>query len=202
MTQFDYIVLALLVVSALIGFARGAVRELAAMLALIAGAAVALFGAPYALPIAARAIATEWLAAVVALGALFVLAYVVVRLAGAVLVRKVRRTNVLGALDRTVGLLIGLARGVVVMGALYLMFIAATPEDLRPQWITGARTWPLARDVGRALVKLAPHGVDVTDRLGPPFERLAREPSRDRSTTGEYDARERGEVDDLVEKSR
>ena len=202
MTNFDYIVLALLLISAVVGFTRGAVRELIAVAALIAGAAAAVLGAPYAAPIAARLVQPHWLAAAAALGLLFGLTYIALRLVGAALVRRIRTTNVLSALDRTIGLLIGLVRGLIVLGALYLMFIAATPADLRPSWIIQARTWPLAKQMGELLENLAPRGMDVAGRLGPPFSRAAGEPSRDRSATGEYDARQRGEMDELVEKSR
>ena len=109
----------------------------------------------------------------------------------------------LGALDRTVGLLIGLLRGLVVLGALYLMFNAATPEDLRPKWITGARTWPLAAEMGRFLEAMAPRGLDFAERLKPAFARVTAGSSpRDRTATEGYDARRHGETDDLVEKSR
>jgi membrane protein required for colicin V production len=201
-TKFDYIVLALLVISALIGFVRGAVRELVALLALIAGAAAALLGLPYALPLAVRLAHPHWLATGLAGGLLFVGAYIGMRLVGAVLVKRIKGTNVLGALDRTIGLLIGVARGFVVLGALYLMFIAATPEDLRPEWITKARTWPLAQDMGALLTGLAPQGKAAAVRLGPSLQRVSSDPSRDRSTTGEYEARRGGEADDLVEMTR
>jgi membrane protein required for colicin V production len=201
-TTFDYIVLGLLLISALVGFARGAARELVAMVALLGAAAAAVFGLRYTAPIAERLIHTHWLAMAAALLAVFVLANIAVRLGGAALVRRIHGTNVLGALDRTVGLLIGLVRGLVVLGALYLMFNAATPADLRPRWITQAHTWPLAGNMGRFLESLAPQGLDVAGRLKPAFERAVREPSRDRSATEGYDARQRGEVDELVEKSR
>lgn len=201
-TTFDYIVLGLLLISALVGFARGAARELVAMVALLGAAAAAVFGLRHAAPIAERLIHTHWLATAAALLVVFVLTYIAVRLGGAALVRRIHGTNVLGALDRTVGLLIGLVRGLVVLGALYLMFNAATPADLRPKWITQARTWPLAGNMGRFLESLAPQGLDVAGRLKPAFERAVREPSRDKSATEGYDARQRGEVDELVEKSR
>jgi membrane protein required for colicin V production len=201
-TKFDYIVIALLLVSALIGFARGAVRELIALMALIAGAAAALLGLAYALPLAARLVHPQLLATGLTAGLLFVTAYIGMRLVGAVLVKRIKGTNVLGALDRLVGLLIGVARGFVVLGALYLMFIAATPEDLRPKWITKARTWPLAQDMGRLLAGLAPQGKAAAVRLGPALERVTSDRSRDRSTTGEYEARRGGEADDLVEMTR
>lgn len=202
MTKFDYIVLGLLLISAIVGFARGAAREVVAVAALLGGAAAALFGLHYARPIADRLIHSHWFALAAALLLLFLAGYIAVRLIGAALVRHVHGTNVLGALDRTAGLLIGLVRGLVVLGALKLMFVAATPVDLQPRWITQARTWPLAADMGRLLESLAPKGLNAADRLKPAFEQAVREPSRDRTATEGYDARQRGEVDDLVEKSR
>ena len=143
MTQFDFIVLALLAVSAAVGFARGAVREIVAL-----------------------------------------------RLIGAGVSRAVQKTQGLGFLDRSFGLLIGLGRGLIVLGALFLMFNAATPEDLRPKWITGAKTWPLASNMGRVLDELAPKGLDVAGRLKPAFDRAVSDGSGDRSTTDGYDPRE------------
>jgi membrane protein required for colicin V production len=201
-TKFDYIVLVMLAISGLVGGSRGAAREIVAVIALLGGAAAAVFCLRPASPIAARLIHPHWLAVSASLVVVFVLAYIVLRLVGAGLARRVHGTNVLGALDRTIGLLIGLVRGLVVLGALYLMFNAATPADLRPNWITGARTWPLAADMGRLLQTLVPKGLDVAGRLKPAFVRAVHDAPGDRSTTEGYDARQRGEVDDLVEKSR
>ena len=209
MTNFDYIVLALLLISAVVGFGRGAVREVVAMVALVAGALAALFGWRFARPLVAHLIHTPWLAATVALLLVFAAAFFLVRLAGAGLARRIQRTDVLGALDRTAGLLIGLVRGLLVLGVLNLMFNAATPADLRPRWIVEARTWPLASNMGRLLQALAPKGLDLAGRLKPAFAKAVQDGTRDergasgdRKTTEGYDARERGAVDDLVEKSR
>lgn len=197
MSKFDYIVLGLLLISALVGFARGAAREVAAMAALLGAAAAVLFGLKPAARLAAHAVHPHWLAAAAAAVLLFGAVYLVLRLTGAALARRLHGTDVLGALDRTVGLLIGLVRGLVVLGALFLMFTAATPADLQPAWITGARTWPLAADMGRLLETLAPKGLDAAGRLKPVFVRALGEASGDRSATEGYDAPRRGEVDSL-----
>ena len=202
MTQFDLIVLALLVISAAIGFSRGAAREIAALVALVGAAAFALFGLPMFAPLARDIVHPDWLAAAVALIGVFVLTYILLRVVGGALAGRVAQTNVLGALDRSVGLLIGVGRGLVVLGALNLMFNAATPKDLQPSWITGATTWPLAQNMGRLLVALAPKGLDIANRLKPAFDRAVEDASGDRRVTDGYDARQRGEIDDLVEKSR
>lgn len=190
MTQFDFIVLALLLISAAVGFARGAVREIAALVALVAAALLAIFGLPLAGPFF-REVMPGWIGTVAALIVVFAVTYVALRLIGAGLARQVQRTDVLGALDRSVGLAIGLARGLLVLGALFLMFNAATPKDLQPRWITGATTWPLAGNMGRLLETLAPQGLDIAERLRPAFDRAVRNGSGDRTTTGGYDAPQR-----------
>lgn len=202
MTQFDFIVLALLAISAAIGFARGAAREIAALVALVGAAAFAVFGLPLFAPLVREVVHPDWLGAVAALLGLFVVTYILLRLLGAGVAQRINQTDVLGALDRSVGLLIGIGRGLVVLGALYLMFNAATPQDLRPRWITGATTWPLARNMGRLLGALAPQGLDIAGRLKPAFDRAVKESSGDTEAAGSYDARQRGDIDDLVEKSR
>lgn len=202
LTKFDLILLALLLISAAVGFARGAVREVAALVALVAAAFLAIFGLPVMGPIVREVVRPGWLGTVAALVLTFGVTYIVLRLIGAGLARRVQRTDVLGALDRSVGLAIGLGRGLLVLGALYLMFNAATPRDLQPRWITESTTWPLARNMGRFLEALAPQGLNIAGRLKPAFDRAVRGGSGDRTATDGYDAPQSGETDDVVERSR
>jgi membrane protein required for colicin V production len=202
LSKFDIFVLAMLAISAAVGFARGAVREIAAMVALVAAASLTIFGLPYSTPLAAKIVHTHWLAAALALVAVFVITYGALRLTGAALARRIQQTDLLGVLDRTVGLLIGLIRGLVVLGALYLMFNAAVQPDRQPGWIVEAQTWPLARTMGHVLEALAPKGLDLAGRVKPAFDRAIHDSSGDRPAADGYDARERGDIDDLVEKSR
>jgi len=96
-----------------------------------------------------------------------------------------------------------------VLGAFNLAFLAATPEDLRPHWIVGAATWPLAQDMGRALTAIAPKGLDIAGRLKPAFDHALHSAAAkgvndavdDRLKSEGYDARQRREIEDLVEKS-
>ena len=188
LTQFDIIVLALLGISAAVGFFRGAIREIAALVALVAAAVLAILGLPKVSPMVGAVIHTKWLAAALTIVLIFAVVYVALRLIGGAIARSVHGAHMLGFLDRSLGLLIGLARGLIVLGALFLMFNAATPEDLRPRWITGSRTWPLARNMGRLLTNLAPQGLDLAGRLKPAFERVVGDSARDRTTTDGYEA--------------
>ena len=201
-TQFDLIVAALLLISAAVGFARGATREIAALIALVGAAALAMYGLPVFSPMVRRIVHPDWLAAVATLAMVFLVTYILLRMVGGALARQIQQSNLVGTLDRSIGLAIGLARGLIVLGALNLMFNAATPKDLQPHWIVGATTWPLAQNMGRLLTALAPQGLDVADRLKPAFDRAMGDALGDRPVTDGYDARQRGEIDDLVEKSR
>jgi membrane protein required for colicin V production len=206
MTQFDVIVLILLGISAVVGFARGAVSEIVSLVALVVAAAVAIFGLPISAPAARKLIHPDWLATAAALLVVFVIAYLVLRMLGAAIAGRIQQTPFVGALDRSMGLAIGLARGLIVLGALDLMFNAATPKDLQPRWIVGSTTWPLAQNMGRLLTAMAPKGLDIAGRLKPAFDRAlhtaAHDALDDRLKSEGYDARQRREIEDLVEKSR
>ncbi len=193
MTKFDIIVLALLAISAGVGFLRGAIREIAALVALVAAVLLAIFGLPVVAPIVRAVVRPDWLGTAAALVLVFALTYVALRLVGSAIARSVHSAGVLSTLDRSLGLLIGLGRGLIVLGALFLLFTAATPEDLRPNWITGSTTWPTARNMGRLLERLAPQGLDIAGRLKPAFDRAVRDGSGDRSATEGYEAPGRDE---------
>lgn len=196
MTQFDFIVLGLLLISAAVGFMRGATREIAALVALVAAVLAAVFGLPFAGPAVREVIRPGWLGTTAALILVFLVVYIVLRLMGAALARQAQQAKMLGTLDRSVGLAIGLGRGLVALGILNLMFNAATPQDLKPRWITGAMTWPTAQNMGRAVAAITPRGLDLAGRLKPSFDRAVAEGSRDRTATDGY------ETDDLAEKSQ
>jgi membrane protein required for colicin V production len=206
LTQFDAVVLILLAISAAMGFFRGAMLEIVSLIALVVAAGAAILGLSTTAPMARKLIHLDWLATAAALIVVFVVVFALIRLIGAIIARQVQQTDFLGALDRSVGLLIGLARGLIVLGALNLMFNAATPKDLQPHWIVGATTWPLAQTMGKLLVTMAPRGMDIAGQLKPSIDRAlhggAHDAMDDRLKSEGYDARQRGEIEDLVEKSR
>ncbi len=128
------------------------------------------------------------------------------RLTGAGLARRIQDTQILGMLDRTIGLGFGLVRALVFLGLFNLAFTAATPASLTPRWLTGSTLYPLTATCGQVLRRLAPAGFGLAGKLEPALSDAVRDgtvnPSRDLGRNRGYDARERGQIDDLVEKSR
>jgi len=198
LTLFDIIALALLAISGGVGFFRGGVREMVNVLALIAAAMIAVFAMPVFGPIARAVVRPAWAGNAAAVIVVFLVIYLSVKLLGGELARKIQATEVLGLLDRTIGLGFGLIRALIVLGAFNLAFNAATPSERIPRWISGAALYPLTTASAKVLKTFAPKGLDMADKLKPAIVGAVRDSTRPQG----YDARDRGGIDDLVEKSR
>lgn len=215
MTLFDLIAGLVLAASALMGFLRGATREVTTAVALVLAAIIAVMGLRFTGPIARHAIGTPWMANVAALLILFVAVYIILRLIGGALTRGVQQTGLSG-LDRTLGLALGLTRGLIVIGGLVLLIDAASPAARVPEWITKAKLYPLADASGALLRVFAPQGWKLAGQVAPPIANavLDTTPSASDQSTNEtepaspskrdsgYSTAQRKALDVLVEKSR
>ena len=164
MTLFDAVGGTLLLLSALFGLMRGATREVTTLLAFALSLVLALVGARFVSPLIAQAVHIAWMATALATLGVFVIAYAVLRSLGGALSEGVRDTALSG-LDRGLGLGIGLARGVLILGVFGLLIGAAVPAQRLPGWISQARLYPLAEGAGAALRTFAPRGLKMTHGL-------------------------------------
>lgn len=211
MTLFDLIALCIILGSALIGYVRGAIREVMTILAFFLAALIAIFALRFTGPLGRKLIDPDWAATALAVVLSFVLAYIAIRLTGSFLTKKIHRIETLGALDRSAGVGFGLIRALVLLGVFYLVFNAATPPERVPRWISHAALYPLAKLSASGLRALAPEGSAVAHRLGPSLEKAVHDGAADKTsapapaktTPGQgYDETSRQGVDDLVEKNR
>jgi membrane protein required for colicin V production len=225
-TLFDLITIIILAVSALVGFTRGAVKELVTVFAFTLAALIAVFLLPFSGPVVRGLMDPPWAATFAAVVIVFVIAYIVLRLAGHWLTSRLHAQAALSAADRSIGLAFGLVRALVFLGVFYLVFNLATPPELMPRWIADAKLLPLARSSARTIQAVVPEGLKAAGGLRPALERAvrdgatpsntddsdyvgARRPSRDAASrasgeqTGQgYDNRSRDSIDELVERSR
>jgi membrane protein required for colicin V production len=165
MLAFDWAAGGLLAVSAAIGLARGATREVTAMVALVVAAILAIAAGRFGDPFFHRMIHPDWLAKPAGMAAVFLIAYVALRLIGGLLTRGVQDSGLSG-LDRILGLTLGLGRGLAALGAFALLLGAFVPPARTPAWIGRARLYPLALGAGAALRAAAPHALSMA-RLDP-----------------------------------
>ena len=181
MTLFDTIALLILGVSALVGFVRGALREVSTAVAFVIAVAVALLSLRFTGHMARAAVHPSWAGDAVALIVVFLAVYVLLRVIAGAMGRGVHATRVLGIADRLVGAGIGLIRGLIVLGLFSLLFNAATPPEQAPTWITQAKLYPLAQAAAKALRVLAPKGLAVAHQLSPAIATAVKDGSADSS---------------------
>jgi membrane protein required for colicin V production len=181
-TRFDLIALGIMAVSGLIGFARGALRELATVIAFFAAVVIALTTLRYSGPQMRHWVHPGWVANVAALLAVFMLSYIAVRLIGTSLARSLHDVHALHGLDRVAGLGIGLVRGFVILGAFQLVINAATPRDRMPRWISHAALYPAADDSAQALKALEPAGLAIVGKLAPALKQAVGQDDDDKGS--------------------
>jgi membrane protein required for colicin V production len=141
MTAFDYVVLAVLVVSLLLGAWRGLVSEVLALLAwVIAFVAAKHFGA-LAMPLFAGFVSEPLLQQGGAFVAIFVLTLLLLGLAR-LLLRELLHAVGLGLADRTLGAIFGLTRGLLIV---FLLVVAGGLTDMpkQPWWQDASLAPPL-----------------------------------------------------------
>jgi membrane protein required for colicin V production len=139
MTWVDLVVFGFLLVSGLLAFGRGLVREILGIGAWIGSVALAFFGLPTMRGVVRTWFSTpEWVDPVsfivVFLVALIILVLIAKAIGGFV------RGSVLSGVDRTLGLVFGLVRGAAVIVVAYILGQMVFPIDRWPDAVLNART--------------------------------------------------------------
>jgi membrane protein required for colicin V production len=167
----DVAVIAVVVLSALFAFVRGFAHELLSLAAWVGAGIATYFGIDYVIPVARDLTEIQPVADIGSGTVIFLAVLVVLTILTRMVVKQVRK-SALGALDRSVGLLFGLARGALLVAIVWL--VASTllfqDEEEFPPWITEARTLPIVQYGAQALYDVLPEGLrpeDLPAGLGP-----------------------------------
>jgi membrane protein required for colicin V production len=223
LSLFDLIAGALIAVSALAGYRRGAVREVIGFFAFGLAVYVTLSLLPMTSAFAAVFFHPHWVAVASAVVAGFALVYLCVLILSRWVTWGLSQRPVLGGLNQALGLGVGGFRAIFLLGLFALLFDRATPDPLKPEWVTGAFFYPLASESGQLIGRLAPAGLRAIgrpsallngehgpDRTHP--DRLADQPGASATTPPRstrkrhhgvgYDQNSRTQIDDLVERTR
>ncbi|NQW08583.1 MAG: CvpA family protein [Alphaproteobacteria bacterium] len=153
----DLAIAVILLLSALLAFLRGFMAEVLSIVAWIGALAVATYGYVHLQPYARELITFNETVADLAAGVgLFVVSLVIFSILARVLSGSVSMAG-LGALDKSLGFLFGLARGAVLVCIAYLLVVYAVPNEAdRPSWLRDARALPLVSEGADFLYELIP----------------------------------------------
>jgi membrane protein required for colicin V production len=133
-TILDLVLLGVMLISGLLAMVRGFMREILSIAAWGAAALVTLFAFQKLLPTAKTYFNNDTVASVVVvagvfIGTLIVVSIITVRISDMILDSRI------GALDRTLGFLFGLARGLLIVVVAFLFFSWLVPDKQRPDWL-------------------------------------------------------------------
>src|SRR6059058_5326159 len=160
-TILDLVLLGVMLISGLLAMVRGFMREILSIAAWGAAALVTLYAFSKLLPSAKAYFGSDTIAAVVVvagtfIGTLIVVSVITVRISDMILDSRI------GALDRTLGFLFGLGRGLLIVVVAFLFFSWLVPDKQRPDWVNGAKSLTVLKSTGDWLMALLPDDPENT----------------------------------------
>jgi membrane protein required for colicin V production len=148
----DLAVLFIVLVSALLAFARGFVHEVLSIAGWVGAIFATIYGFPYLKPFARDLISWEFAADIAAGTVIFIVSLFVLSILTGAVAKQVRG-SALNALDRSLGFLFGILRGAVIVCLIYIGIGMVWSPKEQPNWLRGAKSIT-AIQYGAALLKL------------------------------------------------
>jgi len=157
----DLCFMAILVISGLLAYLRGFVREVLSVVSWVGATFATLYGYRYAEPYARQMIDNRMVADIVTGVLLFAVTLTLLTVAAHFASRRVR-DSAAGGFDRSMGFVFGLVRGMVLVSLLYLSATWFWGRGDLPKSVHEARTYPLIEGGTELLLSLIPDNARVT----------------------------------------
>lgn len=163
-TYLDIGLAAIMLISALLAMVRGFVREVLSIASWALAAIATWYAYPRLLPIVQTQVSNELLAKAIVIAGVFLTVLVVVslitiKISDAILDSKI------GVLDRTLGFLFGLGRGLVIVVVAFAFFTWLVPGPNRPDWVIRAKSYALLEQTKDWLIAQLPQDIEGSDIL-------------------------------------
>ena len=158
LTPFDFVVVAVILISAILAMVRGFVREVLSIASwLIAAVAAYYLYEPFR-GVIEPYIENEQLATIVSVAVIFIIVlviatYVTMKVADIVIDSRV------GSIDRIFGFAFGAIRGVLLVVVAFALFVWLV--DDQPAWIAEAEAQPMLVDLSERLIAVLPDDIEA-----------------------------------------
>ncbi len=198
----DLALIAIMVISALFAVMRGFTREVLSLASWIVSALAAYWAVttPEIYGIARQYVADENLAraatgGVVFLVMLIITSYITVRIGDMVV------DSAIGAFDRTLGLLYGLVRGLLLVVIAYMFYVWLVPVNKHEPWVLKARTLPLIRATAEVVNGFLPEDIGqvIAERMRQQAALTGEGGRTNAAETPVYDRGDKTRLDSLIE---
>jgi membrane protein required for colicin V production len=160
-TLLDVILLVVMLISALLAMVRGFMREVLSIASWAAAAIITVLGFPKLLPVVQTYVSNDIVAKAITIGGIFlgtllIVSIVTIKISDMILDSRI------GALDRTLGFLFGLARGLVIVVVAFLFFAWLVPDRSQPEWVKNAKSRVVLQGTGQWLMSMLPEDPENT----------------------------------------
>jgi membrane protein required for colicin V production len=158
----DIFLIVVMLISGLLAMVRGFMREVLSIVAWAAAALAAVYLFPRLLPFATQYLGgwNEWLVKGIVIGGVFLGTLIIVSIFTVRLSDKILDSRI-GALDRSLGFLFGLARGLIIVVVAFVFFNWLVPQKSQPEAIKNARSRVVLQGTGDWLESLLPENLDT-----------------------------------------
>ena len=210
----DIVIAIVLIISGFLAYFRGLVREVLSLATWIGSALAAYYAFPYAQPYARALIGVKGVADAAAGVVLFIVALLILTLLSHVISGRVKE-SALGAMDRGLGFLFGLARGALLICVAYIVANWIWENEDLTALIGQPRTMPYVQDGADLLRQVIPKNVtaesksvtkDARKKAGQALEGKKLYDQLRNSQEGEsppaYDKNQRREMQRLIDTNR
>src|SRR5271167_3624290 len=151
----------LMVISGLLAMVRGFIREILSIIAWVLAAGATLYAYSKLLPLAKQYFNNDIVAAVAVIGGVFLVTLLIVSVLTVRISDMVLDSRV-GALDRTLGFLFGLGRGLIIVVIAFQFFTWLVPDRSQPEWVRGAKSRVVLAGAGQWLMSMLPDDPEST----------------------------------------
>ena len=141
-TPLDISIGLLLIISAVLAYARGVVQEGLSIAGWVGAIFATIYGFSYLNPFV-RELTKINIVADFATGIAIFLTSLVILSLGTRRISKIVKSSALSAIDRSLGFLFGLARGALIVFVGYIGLTTIYPENNQPKWISESRSLAL-----------------------------------------------------------
>ncbi|MCE2510273.1 MAG: CvpA family protein [Alphaproteobacteria bacterium] len=181
-TTIDYVILGVLLLSAIFAWGRGFVRELLSLVAWAGAALTTIYGFSAAKPYAYDILVVPVFADVVLALVLFIASFLLFSFIARAIAGRVKESK-LKPIDRGLGLFFGLVRGYVVVSLVYLLTVWVISEKVPPEWFARSTLIPFVGFGAGLLTDLVP---DAEEEAGEEALQKAKEQALDAFTMAKF----------------
>jgi membrane protein required for colicin V production len=158
-TWLDFLLLAIMLVSGLLAMIRGLMREVLSVAAWASAAAATVLLYERLLPVAEANLGAGTLAKVAVILGVFLLTLLIASIVTARISNMVLDSRI-GALDRSLGFVFGLARGLLIVVVAFYLFSWFVPANKLPEGVRDAKSREALQATGKWMVALLPQDMD------------------------------------------